>query len=141
MEESERKPRWVQRLAIFTKALNRLAETVSLYNSRVLNDFERDSLVKRFEFTFEMGWKLLMSYEKENGINQILGSRDVVRHASSLMLIDNGEAWMDMIDARNQTAHLYDEAAMTDVVDDIVHTYYPLFVELRVKMDILNTEC
>ena len=76
----------------------------------------------------------MMSYEKENGIGQILGSRDVVRHATALSLIDNGEAWMDMIDARNQTSHLYDEDTVNDIVDDIIHTYHPLFEELQKQM-------
>ncbi len=56
-----------------------------------------------------MAWKLMMSYEKENGIVQIMGSKDVVRHAMAMTLIDNGEAWLDMIDARNKTAHVYDD--------------------------------
>lgn len=128
----------MERLTIFSHALGRLDEVVRINRQRVLNEFERDSLVKRFEFTFEMGWKLMMSYEKEEGIAQILGSRDVVRHAVSLTLIDNGEAWMDMIDARNQTAHLYDEEAVADVVDDIVHTFFPLLVELQQKMEYLK---
>ena len=56
----------------------------------------------------------MMSYEKENGVEQILGSKDVIRHANSMSLIENGEAWMDMIDARNQTSHVYDEETAAD---------------------------
>ena len=41
---------------------------------------------------------------------------------------------MDMIDARNQTSHLYDEDTVNDIVDDIIHTYHPLFEELQKQM-------
>ena len=134
MKESERTPQWMKRLEIYGRALERLTDVIDLSRQHQLNDYERDSLIKRFEFTFEMAWKLMMSYEKENGIGQILGSRDVVRHATALSLIDNGEAWMDMIDARNQTSHLYDEDTVNDIVDDIIHTYHPLFEELQKQM-------
>lgn len=111
-----------------------------MHHQRGLNEFEKDSLIKRFEFTYEMAWKLMMSYEKENGIVQILGSKDVVRHALALSLINNGEAWLDMIDARNRTAHVYDDEMAADIVDEIVFTYYPLMVELRKRMEEIADE-
>lgn len=133
-------PRWKERLMVFQNALNRLTEVVSLRNQRPLNEYECDSLIKRFEFTYEMAWKLMMSYEKENGVEQILGSKDVIRHANSMSLIENGEAWMDMIDARNQTSHVYDEETAADIIDDIAHTYHPLLLELRNKMEKLCSD-
>ena len=82
-----------------------------------------------------MAWKLLMSYEKENGMTALLGSKDVIRQAFSMSLIDNGEAWLEMIDDRNKTSHLYDEEMATEVMDAIIHTYFPLFMELQNKMN------
>lgn len=133
MEETQ--PRWFERLTVFKNALLRLTEVIEIFNQRNLNSFENDSLIKRFEFTYEMAWKLMMSYEKENGITEIVGSKDVVRKAYAMSLIDNGEAWMEMIDDRNKTTHLYDEEMVGDVIDDIVHTYYPLFLELKNKLE------
>ena len=127
-------PRWRERLTTFDNALKRLTEVVVMHHQRGLNEFEKDSLIKRFEFTYEMAWKLMMSYEKENGIVQILGSKDVVRHAVAMTLIDNGESWLDMVDARNKTAHVYDDEMATDMVDEIVFTYCPLLIELKKRM-------
>ena len=132
---TDRLPRWKERLTTFCNALARLKEVVDLEKERVLNEYEKDSLIKRFEFTYELAWKLMMCFEKENGVEQILGSKDVVRHALAMSLIDNGEAWMEMIDARNRTSHVYDEEMATDVVDEIIHTYFPLFEELQEKMN------
>ena len=128
-------PRWPGRLATYSRAVGRLTQIISLREQRGLNVFETDGLIKRFEFTYEMAWKMLMSYEKDNGIQNVMGSRDVVRHAVALGIIDNGDAWMEMIDARNRTSHLYDEDMATDVVDEIVFTYHPLLQELQKKME------
>ena len=130
-----RQPKWLERLSIFKNAIARMAEVIELSKQRTLNQFERDSLIKRFEFTYEMAWKLMMSYEKENGATELVGSRDVVRTAYRMSLIDNGEAWLGMIDDRNKTSHLYDEEMAADVIDEIIDTYYPLFMELQDKMD------
>ncbi len=134
---NEIQPRWIERLTTFKNAIARLCEIIDIYKQRPLNSFENDSLIKRFEFTYEMAWKLMMSYEKENGITELMGSKDVVRRAFAMSLIENGETWLEMIDDRNKTSHLYDEEMAEDVIDDIVHTYYPLFLELRNKMDVL----
>lgn len=128
--------RWHSRLATYCKALSRLSQVVLLHSQRKLSEYETDSLIKRFEFTYEMAWKLLISYEKDNGIQNIMGSRDVVRHAVALNIIGNSDAWMDMIDARNRTSHLYDEDMAVDVVDEVVFTYYPLLQELQETMTI-----
>lgn len=131
----ERQPRWLERLSTFKNAIARMAEVIAITKQRALNPFERDSLIKRFEFSYEMAWKLMMSYEKENGITGLVGSKDVVRQAYSMSLIDNGEAWLEMIDARNKTSHIYDEEMAVDVIDEIINTYHPLFQELEKKMD------
>ncbi len=130
-----KQPKWIERLAIFKNAIVRLSEVIEISRQRTLNSFEKDSLIKRFEFTYEMAWKLMMSYEKENGITELLGSKDVVRKAFAMSLIDNGEAWLEMIDDRNKTSHLYDEDMAIDMIDDIIYTYYPLFLDLQEKME------
>lgn len=134
MQNAEKHPRWMERLSVYGKALDRLGDVVQMSRRCTLNEYERDCLIKRFEFSYEMAWKLMMSYEKDNGIDQLLGSRDVIRRAVSMSLIDNGEAWMDMIDVRNRTSHVYDEEMAVDVTDDIIYTHYPLLTELRDKM-------
>lgn len=135
-----KEPKWKERLTIYKNAIERLTEVVKLGEQRSLSQFECDSLIKRFEFCYEMAWKLMMSYEKENGVSELLGSKDVIRKAHAMSLIDNGETWLEMVDDRNKTSHLYDEEMAKDVMDEINHTYYPLFIELLKKMETIANQ-
>ena len=50
----------------FKKAVTRLEEILKLPK----NDVIRDSAIKRFEFSFDLGWKLMRAYlREEKGID------------------------------------------------------------------------
>ena len=131
-------PRWEQRLDIYHKALARLAEIVGASKKRALNEFERDGLVQRFEFTHELSWKLMKAYAEYQGFDGIGGSRDATRKAFEMSLISDGQSWMDMIKSRNETSHNYDGSMADDVVDSIINRFYPLLAEFYQKMNSLS---
>ena len=131
-------PRWEQRLDSYHKALARLAEIVGASKKRVLNEFERDGLVQRFEFTHELSWKLMKAYAEYQGFDGIGGSRDATRKAFEMSLISDGQSWMDMIKSRNETSHNYDGSMADDVVDSIINRFYPLLAEFYQKMNSLS---
>lgn len=80
--------------------------------NRVKDDLDRDGLIQRFEFTFELLWKTIQEYAKFKGI-EVVSPRDAFRIAGELKLIDNPNVWFDFLKDRNLTTHLYsdDEAA------------------------------
>lgn len=127
--------RWEQRLESYHKALSRLAEIVNASKLRALNDFERDGLVQRFEFTHELSWKLMKAYAEYQGYDGIGGSRDATRKAFEMNLIPDGQIWMDMIKSRNDISHNYDDEIATDVVDNILNVFYLELVSLYCKMN------
>ena len=127
--------RWEQRLESYHKALSRLAEIVNASKLRALNDFERDGLVQRFEFTHELSWKLMKAYAEYQGYEGIGGSRDATRKAFEMNLIPDGQIWMDMIKSRNDISHNYDDEIATDVVDNILNVFYLELVSFYCKMD------
>lgn len=129
-------PRWEQKLNSYRKALKRLSEVVQVMDIRPLNDFEADGLIQRFEFTFELAWKLIKSYAEYQGIDkEIMGSRDAVRWAFESGLIGDSDVWMEMIKRRNDTSHTYDEDTAKEVVVCVKTAYYAAFVELYQKMN------
>lgn len=131
-------PRWKQRLDSYHKALARLAEIVGASKKRALNEFERDGLVQRFEFTHELSWKLMKAYAEYQGYDGIGGSRDATRKAFEMSLISDGQSWMDMIKSRNETSHNYDGSMADDVVDSIINKFYPLLADFYQKMNSLS---
>lgn len=127
--------RWEQRLESYHKALSRLAEIVNASKLRALNDFERDGLVQRFEFTHELSWKLMKAYAEYQGYDGIGGSRDATRKAFEMNLIPDGQIWMDMIKSRNDISHNYDDEIATVVVDNILNVFYLELVSFYCKMN------
>lgn len=131
-------PRWEQRLDSYHKALARLADIVGASKKRALNEFERDGLVQRFEFTHELSWKLMKAYAEYQGFDGIGDSRDATRKAFEMSLISDGQSWMDMIKSRNETSHNYDGSMADDVVDSIINRFYPLLADFYQKMNSLS---
>ena len=139
MEENNL-PRWEQKLNSYRKALSRLAEVVNVMKVRQLNDFEADGLIQRFEFTFELAWKLMKSYADYQGTDkEIMGSRDAVRWAFENKLIVDSDVWMEMIKRRNDTSHNYDEDTAADVIMRVKDAYFQAFVCFYERMNNLSS--
>ena len=94
-----------------TKALDKLAEAIGFGNELEIN---RDGTIQRFEFSFELAWKLLKS------VNNFLGTecfspRDCIRLAAQNGLLDNPENWFDYLTKRNLASHTYNEYTALEV--------------------------
>ena len=134
-------PRWEQKMSSYRKALHRLAEVVNVMKVRQLNDFEADGLIQRFEFTFELAWKLMKSYAEYQGTDkELMGSRDAIRWAFENKLIKDSDVWIEMIKRRNDTSHTYDENTAADVVIRVKDAYFQAFVCFYNKMKSLSSQ-
>ncbi len=130
--------RWIQRFTHFIKALSQLKEAVTLAQKRPLSKLEEQGLIQAFEFTHELAWNTLKDFLESRGVQNLYGSKDVTRTAFKTGLVENGEAWMDMIQSRNLTSHTYDEATAAQIVSAIRSTYFAEFEALRIKLDDLK---
>src|SRR5687768_12282090 len=119
--------RWQQRLQSFRKAFGRLSEAAALAGERELSDLEQQGLIQAFEFTHELAWNALKDFLESRGTNHLYGSKDATRAAFAQGLIENGDAWMEMIDSRNQTSHTYNEETADEIAAAIVSSYVPEF--------------
>jgi nucleotidyltransferase substrate binding protein (TIGR01987 family) len=96
---------------------------------------EKEGLIQRFEYTYELAWKVMKDYLEYQGITGITGSRDAIREAFQKELINDGENWMNMIKSRNQTIHLYNEATANEIATNIIDIYFELFKSFNSKME------
>ena len=129
--------RWKQRFSNYKKALAQLTKFI---DEDELNELEKQGLIKAFEYTHELAWNLLKDYLQDQGIQNITGSKDSVREAFKVGLIEDGESWMDMIKDRNQTVHTYNESTAEAIATNIQTRFFALFVTLCEKMQGLNDD-
>jgi nucleotidyltransferase substrate binding protein (TIGR01987 family) len=126
-EMSKSDVRWMQRLQNYLTALSRLTAAVVLANQRALTDLEQQGVVQSFEFTHELAWNVLKDYLEAQGFVSIIGSRNATREAFKNGLLADGQVWMDMIKARNQTSHTYNLQIVQGITHDIHTRFHPAF--------------
>ena len=95
------------------------------------NRFERQGLVKAFEMAYELSWKTLQDFLSYIGMEGVVGPRPVIRQAFQNGLISDGEGWHAMHQARNESAHLYDESQARAIEQDIRLRFVALLQALR----------
>jgi len=86
------------------KANQRLKEVTKLKLTKI----HRDATIQRFEFTFELSWKTLQEYIKDQGF-ECNSPKSCIREGARLEIIDNPEDWFEYLKARNFIAHTYNE--------------------------------
>ena len=137
---SESDVRWVQRFSNYQKALRQLQSAMELKEERSLSNLEKQGVIQAFEYVHELGWKTLKDFLESRGNTDIYGSRDAARAAFSLGIVEDGEAWMQMIKSRNLTSHTYDESTADEILSMISDIYFKAFMELEDKLEELKHE-
>lgn len=74
----------------------------------------KDASIQRFEFTFELCWKTMQEYIKDQGFD-CKSPKSCVRKAAALDLIKNPENWLEFLQSRNLIAHTYNEKLANSV--------------------------
>lgn len=126
--------RWQQRFDNYQKALNQLTKFIK---KDQLNELEELGLIKAFEYTYELAWKVIKDYYEAQGETAIQGSRDAIRLAFQRGLIDDGDNWMKMIKSRIASVDTYNLQVAQQISKDVHNLYFPLFLELKNKMESL----
>lgn len=72
--------------------------------------------MKRFEFTYEMSWKVIKRYLDFIGID-CQNPRSCFKEALVQGLITDEDVWLDMIEKRNLSSYIYDEAQIKEILD------------------------
>ena len=91
-------------------ALLTLDEVLMMEWSRVV----RDAAIQRFEYCFELVWKLIKRRLKIDGI-EVNSPRQAIRHAFENGYIEDADFWFELLEDRNLTTHTYN----ADIADKV----------------------
>lgn len=91
-------------------ALMRLEEVLELEPTEI----HKDAAIQRFEFSFELSWKLMQTAARFHG-KDANSPRQSIRTAASLGFINDPQLWFDFLEARNLTTHTYDQLTADEV--------------------------
>lgn len=105
-------------LSRLEKAHGRLKEAVNIAK----DELERDGVIQRFEFTFEQLWKTIKIILNNKGID-VKTPRDSLKEAFRLDWLDNEEVFLDMLEDRNKSSHIYEQKTAEEIFDNIKNQY------------------
>lgn len=114
------------------KANQRLKEAIKLKPTRI----HKDATIQRFEFTFELAWKTIQEYIRDQGFD-CNSPKNCIREEARLEVIENPEGWIEYLKARNLIAHTYNEK-MADKIYKKALTFPQEIDELLKKLVVEN---
>lgn len=118
---------------LYLEPLLKAAKVFSEGLAEASSDLQRDGVIQRFEFTFELAWKTLKRVLALKGI-EANSPRDVFREAARQKLIDDPLVWFDFIQKRNLTVHTYNRECAAEIFESL-----PLFEgEIRKLIEVLK---
>jgi nucleotidyltransferase substrate binding protein (TIGR01987 family) len=82
------------------------------------SELERDGVIQRFEFTYELAWKTLKRVLALKGI-EANNPRDVFREAARQKLLDDPVVWFDFLEKRNLTVHTYNRVSAEEIYESL----------------------
>ena len=126
--------RWHYRFDNFSRAYSLLREALQ-DGVEPLNDLEREGVIQRFEYTFELSWNVLKDRLEYDGVLIApISPRQVIREAFQAKLIDDCEAWMDMLTDRYLMPHTNDPDKFEAVAKSIHSRYLTVLNALYQKL-------
>ena len=99
-------------------ALEKAAGSLERALAEPPSEIARDATIQRFEYTFELAWKVLNRFLAEERGPSVVGDmtkRDLFRLGAKLGFITDPEAWFLYLSARNRTSHTYNERVAEEV--------------------------
>lgn len=112
-----------------SKAVKRLAD--GLKKSK--DQLDRDGVIQRFEFTFELTWKSLRLFLLDQGI-VVNSPKEAFKGAFKYGLIKDGKLFLDMLEDRNLTSHLYSKEETKEIFNRIKKSYSSTLINLSKEL-------
>ncbi len=98
----------------------------SALNRSPLDDLMRDGAIQRFEYCVELSWKTSKKLLDQNGM-LVTTPKETYRKLANIGWIQDAQPWLEFIEARNKTSHMYKE----DVANAIFAVLPQFLIEAR----------
>lgn len=94
---------------------------------QVKDELDKDGVIQRFEFTFELLWKTLKIFLEYKGL-EVKTPRDSFKESFRINLLEDEEIFLDMLEDRNRTTNVYEQSISEEIFERI-RTIYILAIE------------
>ena len=132
--------RWHYRFRNFSRAFSLLSRALE-GEIEELNDLEKEGVIQRFEYTFQLSWNTLKDHLEHDGVvMQSVTPRSVIRTAAAAGMITDGQTWIQMLEDRRNTSHLYNIEMLDNVVGNIRDNYLTVLEALHQRLSMEMTE-
>jgi nucleotidyltransferase substrate binding protein (TIGR01987 family) len=102
------------------------------------NDLERDGVIQRFEYTFELCWKSIRKALLFLGRAEVSGSpKPLFRDAMEEHFIGTIEPWFAYLEARNATSHIYNR----DQAEKVFNAIQGFAIHAEALLNALKQRC
>ncbi len=115
----------IDKLGDLERVLKKLQE--SLQRDPKKDDIVIDATIQRFEFTYELSWKLMKAFLEYNGNLEATSPRRAIQESFKEGLIKDRKQWIKMLENRNRTSHTYDEEIAFEIYKNVKDNYKQLF--------------
>jgi nucleotidyltransferase substrate binding protein (TIGR01987 family) len=131
-------------LSLLNKALNILnkalvyLEKINQSKNEEAIEAAKDSIIKRFEYSYDSFWKFLKKYlEFKYNLEDVDSPKSVFRACveHEVCSAQEGGLLIDMVDDRNETTHNYDIEKVRKILPDI-KPYYICITEILERVEI-----
>lgn len=129
-------------LTALEKAINSFEKAIDQYNLDEENEFVRDSVIQRFEYTYELASKIIKRYlsitsADPSSINE-MSFQEIVRESYTKGILQNSwDVWKKYRENRNRTSHGYNEDDAIEIAQN-VQVFYSEAKFLLTKLDEYN---
>lgn len=127
--------RWIQRFNNFKKASEKLQDAVTGYRTGDMSELEKEGLIQRYEYTFELAWKTLQDLLYHRGYLDLKEPTLVLKQALLDGYIGKEKLWRRMKEARELTSHTYDEDKANEIAEKIASEFSDPLLELLKKLE------
>ncbi len=93
----------------------------------------RDATIQRFEYTFELAWKLFRKVAKLEGL-EVGSPRQAIRVVYQVGLVPDVDAWFELLEDRNRTSHTHSATTAEAVYESATRLpalLWPVVAEVR----------